>query len=393
MLDDIRADRLKNIEPYVLGVVKKQLISLRRQGKDIIDFGMGNPDGATPQHIVDKLIEAVKNPKNHRYSASRGIYKLNLALCDWYKRRFSVDLDPNTEAITTIGAKEGISHLMYAVVNPGDNILVPMPCYPIHAVSVKLAGGNVIPVSLMKSGDLFEDIVETYNRIFPKIKMMVLSFPHNPTTKVIELDFFRKIVDFAIKNKIIIIHDIAYAEIYFDDYLPPSILQIDGAKEICAEVYSLSKTFNMPGWRVGFLAGNKSIISALEQIKSYLDYGMFQPIQIAAIHALTNRDDCVKDVRATYKSRRDVLVQGLIKLGWEVELPKATMFVWAKIPDKFKHLSSVEFSMKMINDAECAVSPGSGFGKEGEGYIRFALIENELRTKQALKNIKNMMNK
>lgn len=393
MLNDIRADRLKNIEPYVLGVVKKQLIALRKQGKDVIDFGMGNPDGATPRHIVDKLIEAAQNPKNHRYSASRGIYKLNLALCDWYKKRFGVTIDPNTEAITTIGAKEGISHLMYATINPGDNVIVPMPCYPIHAVSVQLAGGNVIPVSLLKPGDLFENIVEVYNKTSPKVKMMILSFPHNPTTRVIDIDFFRKIVDFALKNNVIIIHDIAYAEIYFDDYLPPSILQIDGAKEICAEVYSLSKTFNMPGWRVGFLAGNRVIISALEQIKSYLDYGMFQPIQIAAIHALTSRDDCVKDIRNIYKSRRDVLVNGLLKLGWEVELPKATMFVWAKIPQKFQNLSSVEFSMKMINEAECAVSPGSGFGKEGEGYIRFALIENELRTKQALKNIKQMMNK
>lgn len=393
MKDDIRADRLKNIPPYVLGVVKKQLIALRKQGKDIVDFGMGNPDGATPQHIVDKLIEAAKNPRNHRYSASRGIYKLNLALCDWYKRRFNVELDPNTEAITTIGAKEGISHLMYATINPGDNVIVPMPCYPIHAVSVQLAGGNVIPVSLMKDMDLFENIVETFNKTNPKPKMMILSFPHNPTTKIVDITFFEKIVKFALENDVIIIHDNAYAEIYFDDYLPPSILQVNGAKEIAAEVYSLSKTFNMPGWRVGFLAGNSKIVSALEQIKSYLDYGMFQPIQIAAIHALNSRDDCVNDIRKIYKSRRDVLVSGLKKLGWEVELPKATMFVWAKIPDKFKNMSSVDFSIKMINEAECAVSPGSGFGKEGEGYIRFALIENELRTKQALKNIKKLMEK
>ncbi len=392
MLDEIRADRLKNLEPYVLGVVKKQLITLRKQGKDIIDFGMGNPDGATPQYIVDKLIEAVKNPKNHRYSASRGIYKLNLALSDWYKRRFNVIIDPVKEAITTIGAKEGISHLMYAIINPGDNVIIPMPCYPIHAVSVKLAGGNVIPISLLEENDLFENIKKTYEITTPKPKVILISFPHNPTTKVIDIDFFKKIVDFALKNKIIIIHDIAYAEIYFDDYIPPSLLQVEGAKEIGAEVYSLSKTFNMPGWRVGFLAGNEKIIGALEQIKSYLDYGMFQPIQIAAIHALNSRDDCVGELRSIYKSRRDILVQGLKKLGWEVELPRATMFVWAKIPEKFKGMSSVEFSIKMINEAECAVSPGSGFGKEGEGYIRFALIENELRTKQALKNIKKLMN-
>jgi alanine-synthesizing transaminase len=392
MFENIESMRLKNIAPYVLGVVKKELTALRKQGKDIIDFGMGNPDGATPQHIVDKLIEAVKNPKNHRYSASRGIYKLNLAITDWYKRRFGVELDPETEAITTIGAKEGISHLMYAIINRGDSVIVPTPCYPIHGVSVTLAGGNVISVPVIKGRDFFEDIVKTVQSVWPKPKILFINYPHNPTTEVVDLKFFEKIVDFAKKNEIIVLHDNAYAEIYFDDYLPPSFLQVPGAKDIGAEFYTLSKTFNMPGWRVGFLVGNKYLVKALERIKSYLDYGMFQPIQIAAIHALNSRDDCVKDIRAIYKSRRDCLVEGLQKLGWELEKPKATMFVWAKIPEKFKDMSSVDFSMKMIREAEVAVSPGSGFGEGGEGFIRFALIENEQRTKQALRNIKKLMN-
>lgn len=391
MLDNVESSRLKNIAPYVLGVVKKELTILRKQGKDIIDFGMGNPDGATPQHIVDKLIEAVKNPKNHRYSASRGIYKLNLAITEWYKRRFGVELDPEKEAITTIGSKEGISHLMYAIINRGDSVIVPTPCYPIHSISVTLAGGNVISVPVVKGRDFFEDMVKTVQNVWPKPKILFINYPHNPTTEVVDLKFFEKIVDFAKKNEIIVLHDNAYAEIYFDDYLPPSFLQVPGAKDIGGEFYTLSKTFNMPGWRVGFFVGNKALVHALERIKSYLDYGMFQPIQIAAIHALNSRDDCVKDIRATYKSRRDVLVEGLQKLGWEVEKPKATMFVWAKIPEKFKNMNSVDFSMKMLREAEVAVSPGSGFGEGGEGYVRFALIENELRIKQALKNIKRMM--
>ncbi|MCX7698013.1 MAG: aminotransferase class I/II-fold pyridoxal phosphate-dependent enzyme [Candidatus Goldbacteria bacterium] len=392
MFENVESNRLKNIAPYVLGVVKKELITLRKQGKDVIDFGMGNPDGATPQHIVDKLIEAVKNPKNHRYSASRGIYKLNLAITDWYKRRFGVELDPEKEAITTIGAKEGISHLMYAIINSGDSVIVPTPCYPIHAISVTLAGGNVISVPVIKGRDFFEDMVKTVQNVWPKPKILFLNYPHNPTTEVVDLKFFEKIVDFAKKNEMIVLHDNAYAEIYFDDYLPPSFLQVPGAKDIGAEFYTLSKTFNMPGWRVGFMVGNRALVHALERIKSYLDYGIFQPIQIAAIHALNSRDDCVKDIRETYKSRRDVLVEGLQKLGWEVEKPKATMFVWAKIPEKFKNMNSVDFSMKMIHEAEVAVSPGSGFGEGGEGYVRFALIENEQRIKQALRNIKKLMN-
>ncbi len=393
MLNDLEGEKLKGIPPYILSVIKAEMMKLRREGEDIIDFGMGNPDGATPQHIVDKLIEAAQNSKNHRYSASRGIYKLNLALADWYKRRFDVDLDPNTEVISTIGAKEGISHLMYACLNQGDSVLAPTPCYPIHAYSVSLAGGNVVSIPVMKDRDIFADLDKATHNMWPKPKFLLLNYPHNPTTEVVDVDFFEKVVKFAKDNNIIVIHDNAYAEIYFDDYLPPSFLQVPGAKDIGAEFYSLSKTFNMPGWRVGFLAGASKIIKALERIKGYLDYGMFQPIQIASIHALNESHECVEEIRNIYKSRRDVLVEGLQKLGWEVDKPKATMFVWAKIPDQYMEMGSQDFSMKLLREAKTATSAGAGFGEGGEGYLRFSLIENELRTKQALKNIKIMMGK
>jgi alanine-synthesizing transaminase len=389
-LECLEGEKLRSLPPYVFGVVKKELAALRREGKDIIDFSMGNPDGATPQHIVDKLIEAAKNPKNHRYSASRGIYKLNLALADFYKRRFGVDLDPLNEVITTIGSKEGISHLMYAVINSGDSVIVPTPCYPIHAYAVTLAGGNVISVPIVKGRDFFEDMVQVTRNMWPKPKMLLLNYPHNPTTETADLKFFEKVVDFAKKNDIIVLHDNAYSELYFDGYVPPSFLQAPGAKDIGAEFYTLSKTYNMPGWRVGFLAGNKYIVKALEKIKSYLDYGMFQPIQIAAIHALNSSDACVNDIRETYRLRRDALVEGMQKIGWNVEKPKASMFVWAEIPQQYKAMGSVEFAVKLMREADTAVSPGLGFGEGGEGFVRFALIENEQRSKQAVRNIKGM---
>ena len=392
-MDDLQGEKLKGIPPYILSVIKTEMMKQRRAGEDVMDFGMGNPDGETPRHIVDKLVEAVQNPKNHRYSASRGIYKLNLALADWYKRRFNVDLDPNTEVITTIGAKEGISHLMYAMLNRGDTVLVPTPCYPIHNYAAALAGGNVISVPVEKGRDFFEDMVKEVHNTWPKPKVLLLNYPHNPTTEVVDVSFFEKIVAFAKENNIVVLHDNAYAEIYFDGYLPPSFLEVPGAKDVGAEFYSLSKTFNMPGWRVGFLAGNEKIIKALERIKGYLDYGMFQPIQIAAIHALNSSHACVEDIRAIYKKRRDVLVDGLVKLGWDVEKPKATMFVWAKVPAIYKDMGSLDFSMKLLREAKTATSAGAGFGEGGEGYIRFSLIENEHRTRQAIKNIKNMMNK
>ena len=391
MIENVEGDKLKNIPPYVLGTVTAAMIKARKAGEDIIDFGMGNPDTPTPQHIVDKLIEAVQNPRNHRYSASRGIYKLRLALSDWYKRRFNVDLDPEKETIVTIGAKEGISHLMYAVINKGDSVIVPTPCYAIHAYSAVLAGANVISIPVVRGDQLFEKIVKVTNNSWPKPKILLLNYPHNPTTEIVDIGFFEKIVKFAKQNNIIVFHDNAYAELYFDDYMPPSFLQVPGAKDVGVEFYSLSKTFNMAGWRIGFVSGNQKLVAALTRIKSYLDYGTFQAVQVAAIHALNSRDDCVKDLRALYKSRRDVLVEGLQKLGWEVDKPKATMFVWAKIPDKFRELGSVDFSIKMLEEAKTAVSPGAGFGEGGEGYVRFSLIENELRTKQSLKNIKKMM--
>ncbi|HDQ26386.1 MAG TPA: aminotransferase class I/II-fold pyridoxal phosphate-dependent enzyme [bacterium] len=390
MIDNLEGEKLKAIPPYIFGVVKKELAALRKAGEDIIDFSMGNPDGATPTHIVDKLIEASKNPRNHRYSASRGIYKLNLALADWYKRRFDVDLDANKEVISTIGSKEGISHFMYASINRGDSVIVPTPCYPIHSYAVSLAGGNVVSVPVAKDRDFFEDMTKVYHNVWPKPKMLLINYPHNPSTEVVDIKFFEKVVKFARENSVVVLHDNAYAELYFDGYVPPSFLQVEGAKEIGAEFYTLSKTYNMPGWRVGFLAGNEKIVRALERIKSYLDYGMFQPIQIAAIHALNSSDACVKDIRAVYKSRRDVLVEGLKKLGWEVESPKATMFVWAKVPEKYRTMKTIDFTMKLMREAKTAVSPGSGFGEGGEGYVRFALIENEQRTKQALRCIKEM---
>jgi alanine-synthesizing transaminase len=393
ILQNIEGEKLKNLPPYVFGVVKKELASLRKSGRDIIDFSMGNPDGATPGHIVDKLIEAAKNQKNHRYSASRGIYKLNLAACDYYKRRFGVELDPVNECITTIGSKEGISHLMYAIINRGDSVIVPTPCYPIHSIAVTLAGGNVISVPMIKGRDFFEDMVKVVENTWPKPKILLLNYPHNPTGEVVDIKFFEKVVAFARKNSIIVLHDNAYSELYFDGYIPPSFLQVPGAKDIGAEFYTLSKTFNMPGWRVGFLMGNKYIVKALEKIKSYLDYGMFQPIQIAAIHALNSRDDCVKDIREVYRVRRDALVDGMNKIGWPVDKPKASMFLWAQVPERFRPMTSLEFSMKLMKDADVAVSPGTGFGAGGEGFVRFALIENEKRIKQALKNIKVMMNK
>ncbi len=392
MIEDVEGEKLKNIPPYILGTVTNAMKKARRNGEDIIDFGMGNPDASTPRHILDKLIEAVNNPRNHRYSMSRGIYKLRLAFADWYKRRFDVDIDPDKEAIVTIGAKEAISHLMYAVINKGDSVIVPSPFYAIHAYSAALAGANVISIPVVKSDALFKELIKVFEKSWPKPKILVLNYPHNPTTEVVDVSFFEKVVDFAKENNLMVFHDNAYAELYFDEYKPPSFLQVKGAKDIGVEFYSLSKTYNMAGWRVGFMAGNRELVGALTRIKSYLDYGMFQPIQIAAIHALNSRDDCVKDIRAMYKSRRDALVDGLVKLGWDVKKPKATMFVWAKIPEKFSGPGSVKFAIKMLDEAKTAVSPGAGFGEGGEGFVRFALIENEQRTKQALRNIKKMMN-
>lgn len=386
----MHSNKLNRIPPYVLAKVTAETKSARIRGEDIIDFGMGNPDMATPQHIVDKLIEAVAKPQNHRYSVSKGVYKLREAICLWYKRRFDVDLDPDTEAIATIGAKEGISHFMLALLDPGDTVIVPTPCYPIHAYSVVLAEGNVIGIPFEPGENIFSKIVEVCKNSWPKPKALLVSFPQNPTGMTVDYDFFEKVVELAGDENLLVIHDHAYAELCFDGYKSPSLLQVPGAKNLGVEIYSLSKTYNMPGWRIGFMVGNQEAISMLTRIKSYLDYGIFTPIQIAAISALNGPRECVEHIVETYRSRRDTLVDGLNRLGWEAQKPRATMFVWAKIPQQFQQFTSVDFAMKLLKEAKVAVSPGAGFGKGGDKYVRFSLIENEARIKQALRGIKRM---
>ena len=393
MKDDIGEvfPRIKRLPPYVFAVVDKVKIEARRRGEDIIDLGMGNPNLPTPSHIVEKLIDAAKKPHNHRYSASRGITKLREAISNWYKRRFDVEIDPDKEAVVTIGSKEGLSHLILAMIGPGDIALVPNPTYPIHCYAVVIAGGNVRSVPLTEENDFFEELVKAAKATWPRPKLMIISFPHNPTTRVVDLDFFQKIVDFAKENKMWVIHDLAYADLVFDGYKAPSLLQIKGAKEVGVEFFSMSKSYNMPGWRVGFCVGNEKMIAALTRIKSYLDYGIFQPIQIASIIALNSPQDCVKETVRIYEERRDVLVDGLNRIGWRVEKPKATMFVWARIPEGYRHLGSIEFSKMLIEEAKVAVSPGIGFGECGEGYIRFALVENPHRIRQAIRGLRRVI--
>jgi alanine-synthesizing transaminase len=384
--------RIRRLPPYVFNEVTELKNKARKAGEDIIDLGMGNPDMPTPKHIVDKMIEACKNPRNHRYSASKGIIKLREAICKWYKRRYDVEMDPESEAIATIGSKEGISHLALACLGTGEVVLVPNPAYPIHSYSVIIAGGDVRSVPLVEGRDIFEDLETACKQIWPRPKMLMLSFPNNPTTMVTDLDFFRKVVDFARDNNMLVVHDLAYADLVFDGYTAPSIMQIPGAKDVAVEIFTLSKSYNMPGWRVGFVVGNRKIIHALTRIKSYMDYGMFQPIQIAAIIALNGPQDCVKEIADTYKSRRDTLIDGLARAGWYVKKPQATMFVWAKIPDEFAGMGSLEFSKLLLKEGKVAVSPGLGFGEYGEGYVRFALVENEHRMRQAVRGIKKALN-
>lgn len=383
--------RMKRLPPYIFSIVNELKAKARAQGEDIIDFGMGNPDQPTPQHIVDKLCEAARNPKNHRYSVSRGITKLRGAIADWYRRRYGVEIDPETEAIVTIGAKEGISHLALAIVERGDVALVPSPTYPIHAYSIIIAAGDVRNVPLGPGIDFFEKLQEAYKSCWPPPKLLILSFPHNPTTQVVDLQFFHRVVEFAKVHRLIIIHDLAYADLTFDGYQAPSFLQVPGARDVGVEFFSLSKSYNMPGWRVGFAVGNRQIIAALAQIKSYLDYGHFQPIQIASIIALNGPQDCVREIVATYKARRDVLVDGLNRLGWPCDKPLGTMFVWAKIPETYRPMGSLEFSKFLLDKAKVGVSPGIGFGDLGDEYVRFALVENQHRTRQALQGIKRAL--
>jgi alanine-synthesizing transaminase len=380
--------RIQRLPPYVFDIVTELKLMARRRGEDIIDLGMGNPDQPTPPHIVDKLIEASQNPKNHRYSASRGIYKLRLAITDWYKRRYNVELDPESEAIATIGSKEGMAHLALAILEQGDVVFVPSPTYPIHAYSVIIAGGDLRSIPLTPGIDFFEELFNATKQTWPKPKLLVLNFPHNPTTEVVEKDFFKKVVEFAKENDIMVIHDFAYADIVFDGYEAPSLLQAPGAKDIGVEFFTLSKSYNMPGWRVGFAVGNQKMISALARIKSYLDYGMFQPIQIAAIIALNGPQDCVDQICELYRRRRNVLIDSFTKAGWEIERPKATMFVWARIPEPFRKMGSLEFSKFLLKEAKVAASPGIGFGEYGDEYVRLALVENEHRIRQAAKGVK-----
>jgi alanine-synthesizing transaminase len=387
-------NRIKRLPPYVFSIVNALKIEARHRGEDIIDLGMGNPDGATPRHIVDKLSEAAKNPKNHRYSASKGITQLRNAICEWYARRYDVILDPELEAVVTIGSKEGLSHLVLATVGPGDVVMTPAPAYPIHPYSVIIAGGEVRNIPIGPGIDFFGEMEKAYKSSWPRPKMLIINFPHNPTTQVVEgLDFFRKVVDFAKENNIIVLHDLAYADLVFDGYKAPSFLQVPGAMDVGVEFFSMTKSYSMAGWRVGFCVGNQEIVGALTKIKSYLDYGMFQPIQIASIIALRGPQNCVEEIRKIYESRRNALIKGLYKAGWHIEPPKATMFAWAEIPEPFRKMGSLEFTKLLIKEGGVAVSPGIGFGEGGDNYVRFALVENEQRIRQATKGIKKVLNR
>lgn len=384
--------RLARLPAYVFNITGELKSAARKRGEDIIDFGMGNPDGATPKFIVDKLIEAVQRTTTHRYSLSRGIPRLRAAICNWYKKRYDVSLDPETEAIVTIGSKEGIAHLCLAMLDAEDTVAVPNPSYPIHIFGPVIAGSKIQSIAMDSTDQtaLIEKLEYELPRMEPRPKLLILNFPANPTTACVDLSFFERLVPLCKQLGIYLVHDLAYADITFDGYVAPSVLQVPGAKEIAVEFFTLSKSYNMPGWRVGFMVGCPKLVAALGRIKSYFDYGMFTPIQVAAIAALEGPQGCVAEIRDIYKARRDVLVPGLNKLGWPVDLPKATMFVWARIPEQYRALGSMEFSKKLLVDAKVAVSPGIGFGEHGDQHVRFALIENEERTRQALRGIKQV---
>ncbi len=384
--------RLQRLPAYVFNITSELKAAARRRGEDIIDFGMGNPDGATPKHIVDKLIEAAQKTATHRYSLSRGLPRLRKAICNWYGSRYGVELDPETEAIVTIGSKEGIAHLCLAMLDDEDTVAVPNPSYPIHIFGPVIAGSRVQSIAMdgLDENTIIEKLEYELPRMQPRPKLLILNFPANPTAQCVELSFFERLVPLCRELGIYIVHDLAYADLVFDGYRAPSILQVPGAKEIAVEFFTLSKSYNMPGWRVGFMVGNKNLVYALGRIKSYFDYGTFTPIQVASIAALEGPQQCVTDIVTNYKCRRDVLVPGLNKLGWPVDLPKATMFAWARIPEQYRALGSVEFAKKLLLEAKVAVSPGVGFGEHGDGHVRFSLIENEERTRQALRGIKHM---
>ena len=386
---DTDFSRIERLPRYVFEEINQLKIQARHDGKDIIDFGMGNPDQATPDFIVNKLTETVNKKETHRYSQSKGIPRLRKAISDWYYRKYNVSIDPENEAIVTMGSKEGLGHLALATMDKGDVILVPNPSYPIHPFGFIIAGADIRHVPIGPGIDFFNQLEEAIANTFPKPRMLVLNFPSNPTTECVDIDFFEQVVEIAKKNEIWVIHDLAYADLCFDEYKAPSFLEVKGAKDIGVEFFTLSKSYNMPGWRVGFCCGNKDLVGALSRVKSYYDYGLFTPIQVASIVALNEGDQEVNKIRDMYKERRDVLCDGLNKIGWEVEKPKATMFVWAKIPDKFK-MKSIEFSKLLLNECDVAVSPGIGFGQYGDSYVRFSLIENRQRINQAVKGIKKI---
>jgi alanine-synthesizing transaminase len=382
--------RIKRLPPYVFSIVTELKKQARAKGEDVIDFGMGNPDQPPPKKVIDKLIEVAKRKDTHRYSASKGIPRLRRAITNWYAKRYDVALDPETEAIVTIGSKEGLSHLALATMGPGDSVLVPNPAYPIHPYGFVIAGADIRHVPLVPGVDFFSELVKTITSSWPTPKMLVLNFPGNPTAQCVELEFFKQVIEIAKKHEIWVLHDLAYADIVFDGYVAPSILQVPGAKDIAVESFSMSKSYNMPGWRIGFMCGNRTLIAALTRLKSYLDYGTFTPVQVASITALEEAEDCLPEIRDMYQKRRDVLCDGLNALGWTVEKPKATMFLWAPIPEQYKAMGSLEFSKKLLVEAKVAVAPGVGFGNYGDDHVRFALIENPHRTRQAIRGIKEM---
>ncbi|WP_085315792.1 alanine transaminase [Derxia lacustris] len=385
--------RIKRLPPYVFNITAELKMAARRRGEDIIDMSMGNPDGSTPQHIVDKLVEASQRPDTHGYSVSKGIPRLRRAITNWYKSRYEVEFDPDSEAIVTIGSKEGLAHLMLATLDRGDTVLVPNPSYPIHIYGAIIAGADIRSVRMTPGVDFFEELERAIRETLPKPKMMIMGFPSNPTAQCVDLAFFERVIKLAKEHNILVVHDLAYADICFDGYQAPSIMQIPGARDVAVEFFTMSKSYNMAGWRIGYMVGNKEMVAALARMKSYHDYGTFTPIQVASIAALEGPQDCVKEITAQYQSRRDVLVKGLHEIGWDVEVPKASMYIWARIPEFYAKLGSLEFAKRILADAKVAVSPGIGFGDYGDDHVRFALIENEQRTKQALRGLKDMFRK
>jgi len=384
--------RINRLPPYIFNIVNELKVEARKNGDDVVDFGMGNPDQKTPEHIIRKMQECANEDTVHRYSSSKGIPRLRQAISNWYEDKYNVSIDPEDEAIVTIGSKEGLAHLALATLNHGDSVIVPSPSYPIHPYGAVIAGAEIIYIKVENDDDeFFRSLDEAINNSWPTPKMIIANFPSNPTTKCVDLNFLKELVRIAKKYNIYLVHDIAYAEIVFDGYKAPSILQVQGAKDIAVEFYTLSKSYNMPGWRIGFMCGNKKLVKALSRIKSYMDYGTYTPLQVGAIAALEGPQDCVENIRLMYKSRRDVLCKGLNDIGWSVTPPKATMFVWAEIPEKYKHLGSLEFSKILLNETKVAVSPGIGFGKHGDDFVRFSLIENEQRTRQAVRSLKNII--